>query len=367
MSNNKSPEGGPFRWEDKWEFVRNLESGGQGDTFVVRSRLESTVEGVLKQAKPREGNRVSKKVRARMASETTTLNLLHVGNVKVPKVLDFGNTTSELAEKDDRPWFVMEFIRGQTLDKAIRGKVPLPLEHAVAITLNLAETIREVHKRRVIHRDLKPGNLMLRDFDSADLVLLDCGLSFNENDADLDLTEQEPIRNKFLSLPEGNTPDGDRRDNRSDLTAVAAILFYCLTGQNIGLLHDQNGHPPHRRQGSDVRALLASDPRLSQVELFFNRAFPPEIQNRFQTSEELRDRLAGLTSKPSEVFRNPLKVISHRITGLQQGHRKTQLADYGRRIHQHVSQEMTKWLNQLMQNVNKTGYRLQILPPNSTL
>ena len=129
----------------------------------------------------------------------------------------------------------------------------LGLNQAVAVAADLAGTVAQVHRAGILHRDLKPSNLMVRRLGAeADIVLLDCGLSFHEDETTKDITGQDPIRNKFLSLSEGNTPGGNRRDPRSDLTAVAGILFYCLTRKNIGLLFDERG-----RASSSTRLLRA--------------------------------------------------------------------------------------------------------------
>src|SRR5262249_4227981 len=157
-----------------------------------------------------------------------------------PRVLDFGNTAEK--ETDEQPWFVMEFVPGKTLDATLRESGRLDLDRAIALTRDIASTVSLAHRAGVLHRDLKPANLMVRGLDPPDVVLLDCGLSFREGDEE-DLTGDEPIRNKFLSLGEGNTPGGNRRDPRLDLTAVSGILFYCLTGQNIGAHFDQHGLP----------------------------------------------------------------------------------------------------------------------------
>jgi hypothetical protein len=187
---------------------------------------------------------------------------------------------------------------------------------------------------------------MVRSLERADIVLLDCGLSFHGSDAESDLTGDEPIRNKFLSLSEGNNPGGNRRDPRSDLTAVAGILFYCLTRQNIGFLFDERGLPPHRRPGCSMQEILGDDPRRRQVELFFERAFNADINHRFQTPEELIERLACLADQPAPTFRNPLEVAAARAAELRQRHRRTQLAEYGQVFEKTICPDIKNWVSQ---------------------
>jgi serine/threonine protein kinase len=332
-------------WGGKWKKVRGLASGGQGDTFLVASVEDSAREAVLKQA-----NRPSSKARTRMLEEVSNLSTLHEAQVKVPGVLDLGSMGGFATDSEEAPWFVMDFIRGKTLDAHLRDSGPLNLDRAVAVTLDLARTVDLAHKKGVLHRDLKPANLMVRGLDPADVVLLDCGLSFHSSDAEVDLTGDEPIRNKFLSLSEGNNPGGNRRDPRSDLTAVAGILFYCLTRENIGLLFDERGLPPHRRPGCTMQEVLGSDPRRGQVDLFFDRAFAVDINNRFQTPEELVSRLRTLADQPAATFRNPVQVANTRAAGLRARHRRTQLAEYGNHFQKTLSPAVNNWLGQTAQN-----------------
>jgi hypothetical protein len=333
-------------WGGKWRKVRALASGGQGDTFLVASVEDPTLEAVLKQA-----NRPSSKARARMLNEVGHLSLLHEAQVKVPGVLDFGSLGGAGVGGEQAPWFVMGFIRGKTLDAHLRDGGPLNLDPAVAVTLDLARTVDLAHQKGVLHRDLKPANLMVRGLDPADVVLLDCGLSFHGGDTEGDLTGDEPIRNKFLSLSEGNNPGANRRDPRSDLTAVAGILFYCLTRQNIGLLFDERGLPPHRRPGCSMQEVLDSDPRRRQVDLFFDRAFAADINSRFQTPEELLSRLAALAGQPAATFRSPVQVAYARAAGLRARHRRTQLAEYGNLFQKTLGPAVSSWLAQAAQSI----------------
>jgi hypothetical protein len=183
-----------------------------------------------------------------------------------------------------------------------------------------------------------------RGTEPPDIAVLDCGLAFNERDVEGDLTGEEPIRYKFLSLSEGNTPGGNRRDPRSDLTAISALLLYCLTRQNIGFLFDENGRPPHRRPGCTMQELLAGDPRRRQAELFFDRAFAIDINKRFQSPDELILRLATLTDKPPVAFREPFEVANIRAAELRGRHRRTQLAVHGDRFEKTIVPDIKVWL-----------------------
>ena len=159
------------------------------------------------------------------------------------------------------------------------------------------------------------------------MVVVDYGLSFNVEDDDITQTE-ETFRNRFLDLPETNTPGGDRRDPRSDLTAVCAILFFCLTGRVPGQLQDGMGKLPHLREGLSLRD-IHDDERVPRLLEFFSRGFAPNIANRFQTVDEITEVLDGLISLDTDVDESdPVQLAAQLSTQLRAGDRTTQLEEF---------------------------------------
>jgi serine/threonine protein kinase len=232
-------------WGDAWKVERRLGGGGQGNTWLVCSCNDTTQRGVLKTLRRND----SAEARGRMRIEVASLAFLAKQGAKVPRVL--AANVEQADDPDLELFFVMEYIPGRALSEVIRERGRLPLEQVAAVTLGLCATVSLAHKNRILHRDLKPDNIIVRDLDKADLVIVDFGLSFNEDEAEETLTQfDEQMRNRFLALPETNVAGGDRRDHRSDVTALAAIFSFCLTGHEPGQLRDGRGLPPHRRMGT---------------------------------------------------------------------------------------------------------------------
>ena len=165
-------------------------------------------------------------------------------------------------------------------------KGTLGLDAAAALVLNVAKVVSVAHKQSILHRDLKPDNLIVRNVERNDIVVIDYGLSYSESDDDLTRTT-ETIRNKFLDLPENNTPDGNRRDSRSDITHLCGILYFCLTGNKPGHLQSADGgRPPHRRPGYSIQEKLGSEPRIRRLEMFFDCGFMPSNLARYSIKGE---------------------------------------------------------------------------------
>jgi serine/threonine protein kinase len=311
-------------WQERWKLVRMINKGGQGVAKEVESLADPSVRGVLKQLlnnKPQN--------RRRMHQEVTSLQLLASAGIKVPRVLD-GNTEKYEDEKVAL-YFVMDFIPGNTLEEvSSRGR--LSLEESVAISLELCSTIKAAHAENVLHRDLKPDNIILRRFDPPDAVIVDFGLSFNEEGQDSITQTGENFRNKFLCLPETNTEEGDRRDKRSDIAAICAVFYFCLTGGIPGQLLDGKGRLPHKREKNSVRQFLKDDSRCDQVELLLDQGLAVEIENRFQAIEELVHRLGGILAPFEKGTKKLAQVVVEQKARLRRFDRKTQLIEYSQHI-----------------------------------
>ncbi len=72
-------------------------------------------------------------------------------------------TIFELGKQDDTPFIAMEFLEGASLDKVIIARLPMPLSQKLGYIVHVCRAIEYAHKRGVVHRDIKPGNVMLTD------------------------------------------------------------------------------------------------------------------------------------------------------------------------------------------------------------
>lgn len=306
-------------WESNWVLGDKIGHGGQGVTYLASRRDDPTQQGVLKKLK----NQASKPQRARMRREVRALQELRTLNANVPSVLDH-NTSTE--DDTSELYVVMDFIPGETLNSLVESHT-LNIDKACAVAISLCETLAIAHKAGILHRDLKPDNIIAKHKDSNDLVLVDFGLSFNKSDERI--TEaNETFKNKFLDTPETNTPSGDHRDARTDVTAVCAILYYCLTGHPVGQLYDGTGIPIHKRPGFSVRDSIKDDLRVDQIETILIKGLAVDVVNRFQSPEELKEVVSRSISGPREVnHQDPISLAAFLSGKIQRSDRKTQIAD----------------------------------------
>ncbi len=124
------------------------------------------------------------------------------------------------------PYLVMEEISGHSLKDRL-SDLPLPPAEVADLGARIADALEDLHKQRVIHLDLKPSNIMVRD--NGDVVLLDFGLSRHLDLPDLPAEELEgPIGTGAYVAPEQAL--GTRHDPRSDIFALGVLLYFFATG-----------------------------------------------------------------------------------------------------------------------------------------
>jgi eukaryotic-like serine/threonine-protein kinase len=167
-------------------------------------------------------------------------------------------TVYDTGEHEGQPFIVMELVRGITLDELVAEDGPLAVEVAVAITVGVLEALDAAHAAGLVHRDVKPGNVILPD--DGGVKLTDFGIAKAMDDATAALTAAGTV----LGTPAYLAPelvDGGTASPASDLYAVGCMLYLQLTGEPpfsaetplaIAYAHVNRAVPPVEEQRPDV-------------------------------------------------------------------------------------------------------------------
>lgn len=269
--------------------------GGQGLTYFANDISEPEKKYVIKFLKEQK----NKERRERMFLEVSALKVLIHPNI--PKLID--SNEDKYQEINHDLYLVADYIPGPTLQEYIDINGSMSLELAIEFSIFLAEIIEFCHKKGVVHRDIKPDNILLRDGDLKSPYLIDFGLSFN-----IDLSEQKDstpswqhIGNRFLSLPELRVSEGNKRDYRSDVTMLSGILFFCISGIHPTDLIDEKLSKPHRREKAKAIFDTLEHDKTTSLNKFFDIGFNQGINDRWQSIEAVRIYLKEiLNMKPEE-------------------------------------------------------------------
>lgn len=286
-------------WDGKWIRGEKLEArSGQSHVFMARRRdqTKDSCDYVLKVLKHSD---VPLR-RQRMAVEYSFLTECdHPGIVRV-----FDSNSADITA--ERLYTVVEYLPGGTLAERI-GEQTLGLSDAVELVQSLVTTID--YYRQVtgggVHRDIKPDNIMFRNSDSWEPVLIDFGLGFNPKLAvELETESGERLGNGFITMPELQPGKSGLRSIVSDLTQCVGILYYALTGLFPGVLVDAENKKPHRRDNGPKRLGNVAGSSLERLNIFFDRGFSWIAEKRFVSVESLLSGLDDLAA-PQPV-RKPL-------------------------------------------------------------
>jgi len=292
-------------WDEKWEKVKLIGGGGQGETFLVQPKdpkifSQTCVLKILKNQKDPER-------RQRMYREVAALKTLNCPGI--PQLID---SNFDQFATDVPLYMVGEFIEGKTLSQLLEDSAkPMGVRDAITLVIKLLETLQYCHKIGIVHRDIKPDNIIIRCNNISAPVLIDFGISFNESDTDnTTLTEpRQQLGNRFLALPELQVNSSMQRDARADITQCCGILFFAIVGSPPVTLLDHEGRMPHQRPESQKALTKHPDGLLPKVNEVFDRAFRTHIDYRWQSIPELQQALIACISE-TENARNAEQYIA---------------------------------------------------------
>jgi len=200
-----------------WQITRMLGAGGMGEVFEAR-RADGSYEGRAAVKLLKRGMD-STAVLGRFAQERQSLARLN--HPHIATLLDAGLSA------DGLPYFVMEYVDGQPIDIAARG---LPVERRLALFLQLADAVSFSHRNLLVHRDLKPGNVLVTA--EGEVKLLDFGIAkaldpAGSEAADLTQGQQRPFTPNYASPEQVR---GEAVSTSTDIYSLGVLLYQLLTG-----------------------------------------------------------------------------------------------------------------------------------------
>ncbi|MFD7691746.1 serine/threonine-protein kinase [Streptomyces sp. NPDC059805] len=243
----------------RYRLLSPLGEGGMGTVWRARDELLHR-EVAVKEVRAPAGLAASDVERMYARLEREAWAAARVADRNVVTVYD-------VATQDGRPWIVMELVRGISLAELLDADGPLSPRRAAHIGSEVLSALRAAHGAGVLHRDVKPANVLLSNDDR--VVLTDFGIAMVEGSSALTMTGEVIGSPEFLA-PEralGRTPGPE-----SDLWSLGVLLYAAVEG-NSPFRHDtplstlraivDEELPPPRRAGPlapVIEGLLRKDP-----------------------------------------------------------------------------------------------------------
>lgn len=285
-----------------YEIQKILGQGTFGITYLAKVKMEGSLgaldshvfvaikEFFMKEINGRNGTSVTSgskggvfyDYRKKFKKEAENLSKLnHPNIVKVMESFETNNTI----------YYVMEYFSGGSLEQKL-GNEGIPIKEAIDYTNQIGNAIAYMHEHKMLHLDLKPGNVVLDDKGNA--VLIDFGLSkqYDENGQPESSTTVGGGTPGYAPLEQANYRDGKDFPVTMDIYALGATMFKMLTGTRApeasAILHD--GFPTYMLSSvCDSKGMVAC----------IERAMSPKKKDRYQTVKELLGDVAKCSMSQS--------------------------------------------------------------------
>ena len=287
-----------------YEIGDQLGAGGMGEVYrATDTRLQRTVAiKVLPEhlaSDPQRRERFEREAKA-----VSSLNHPHIC------------TLHDIGEQDGTHYLVMELVEGETLQQRLEKK-RLPLDQALEYAVQIADALDKAHRQGVVHRDLKPGNVMIT---KSGTKLLDFGLAKLKGDAGaVSPLSQMPTQDPSAPLTAEGTIigtlqymapeqlEGKEADARTDIFAFGAVVYEMVTGKKAF-----EGASPASLIGAilkDVPPLVSDFQPISPTTLdrTVKKCLAKDPDGRWQSTGDLLDELKWVTEGSASVETGPVE------------------------------------------------------------
>ncbi|MGJ5628567.1 protein kinase domain-containing protein [Nostoc sp. CALU 1950] len=293
---------------NRYQIIQVIGAGGFGETFLAEDvHMPSRRRCVIKQLKPITNNdpQTYQLIQQRFEREAATLEYLGESSHQIPKLYAYFSENGQF-------YLVQEWIHGQTLTKIIEAK-GFETETAVReILLSLLWVLDYVHSKGIIHRDIKPDNIILRSGDGKP-VLIDFG-AVKETIRSVVNSPGQPTRSLVIGTP-GYMPSEQavgRPVYATDIYSLGLTAIYLLTGKHPQeLITDlKTGEILWQQHVPNVSSQLAE---------VLNQAIKPHAGDRYSTASKMLHALqSGNNISPELAANTPTVSFSPSAASTQQ-------------------------------------------------
>ncbi|MEH2312214.1 MAG: protein kinase [Nostoc sp.] len=276
---------------NRYRVIQVIGAGGFGETFLAEDvHMPSRRRCLIKQLKPITNNdpQTYQLIQQRFEREAATLEYLGESSDQIPKLYAYFSENGQF-------YLVQEWIHGQTLTKIVEAK-GFESETAVRqILLSLLSVLDYVHSKGIIHRDIKPDNIILRSVDSKP-VLIDFG-AVKETIRSVVNSPGHPTRSLVIGTP-GYMPSEQavgRPVYATDIYSLGLTAIYLLTGKHPQeLLTDlKTGEILWQQYAPNVSSELAA---------VLNQAIKPHPGDRYSTASKMLHALQSGANASTVIF-----------------------------------------------------------------
>jgi serine/threonine-protein kinase len=259
---------------DRYEIVKSIGEGGMANVYLAKDTILNRNVAVKVLRGDLSGD--DKFIRRFQREALAVSNLSHPNIVEV----------YDVGEEDGEHYIVMEYIDGKTLKQLLKKRETLTLTEVIDIMTQLTDGIAHAHESYIIHRDIKPQNIMIED--DGRVKITDFGIAMALNATQL--TQTNSVMGSVHYLPPEQA-SGKSATVKSDIYSLGIMMYELITGSvpfkgdnavEIALKHMKDKIPSIRKQ----------DPSIPQsVENILLKATAKNPRNRYDSAKEMHEDL----------------------------------------------------------------------------
>jgi serine/threonine-protein kinase len=267
---------------NRYQLIKKIGRGAFGTVLLFEDTVVNE-QVILKFINPQFS--ADKNVGQRFVHEIRyARRITHENVIRIHDFLNFGSAAA----------ISMEYFASHTLGDELKAGKPLAWPHARKLLLQITSGLAAAHRAEVVHRDIKPGNILIDD--SGLVKVVDFGIAAASGNAETRLTRTGMV----VGTPAYLAPEqvlGKPIDNRTDMYSLGVIMYQMLAG-----------HPPYK--GEDAMSLMyqhvqgqatplhVANPEVSKtLSAIVNKAMAVDPDKRYQTMDDLHDRLAMIPAE----------------------------------------------------------------------
>ena len=267
---------------DRYELLHEIGSGGMATVYLARD-LRHNSQVAIKVLRP--------DLALSMGGSRFTREVQITASLQHPNIL----TVLDSGEAAGHPYFVMPYVEGESLGQRLQRESRLTIEEAVRLAAEVADGLAHAHKAGFVHRDIKPGNILLSH---GHAMIADFGVAKALEMSATDRLTESGFAVGTVSYMSPEQAGAGKVDGRSDIYSLACVLYEALSGT-----------PPFT--GPSVQAILARNavdpvPNIRTVrptvspalEAAINMALAKVPEDRFATASAFRDALLQSATTP---------------------------------------------------------------------
>ena len=265
---------------DRYQIIRTIGEGGMANVYLAYDTILNRNVAVKVLRGDLAGD--EKFVRRFKREAISASSLTH------PNIVEM----YDVGEDNGNNFIVMEYIDGRTLKSLVKKRGALTLPEVIDIMLQLTSAIACAHESYIIHRDIKPQNVMI--LDDGIVKITDFGIAIASNAADL--TQTNSVMGSVHYLPPEQA-NGEGATIKSDVYSLGILMYELLTG-SVPFKGENAVEIALKQMKEEIPSVIAHNPEIPQaIENIVLKACAKNPKNRYESVQEMHEDLKTALSR----------------------------------------------------------------------